>query len=201
MRKICKILSIFIFMTSLILMGCSNTDYYFKFSNLNVVVSVNESINIFDLNIETNIKDYELISIVLENDSLVEINGNNIKAIKTGSTRVDVNVKYNKEDVITASFNLIIQNNGTTSNNNENLIYTYEITEVEDNCSILKLKVYKENEIYLDYSVLLNFEDESNLIYKRKVYNYYEIKFKTNSQFEIKIKDLFDNKEYLVEID
>lgn len=194
MRKFCNILSIFVLLTLIFISGCSEESYYFEFKNKNISININESVNIANLLVDTNIEDYTIIGVHVESNSIVQIDNLIVTAKNVGKTKVSVKIKFDDGEFF-ASFNLIVKNEELNS-----LTYKYKIINIDDNYNLLSLEIFKTDIAYSNFSVQLNFLDSNNLIYKKKNGNYYEFKYKINSQFTIKIIDLLDNKEYFVDI-
>ena len=85
-------------------------------------------------------------------------------------------------------------------NKEEDLTYTQNITKVDDEFSWLKLVIRKNNKDYTNYSVTLIFNNANDIKQTFQVFSFYEVKHKTDAEFTIKLKDLANDKEYLIEI-
>ena len=190
-------MSIFILLTLFLVSGCNDNEHYFNFKYPDLTIGLNETVNIDDLPINTDIKDYEISKIFTSNKNLVEINNKVITPKDVGETKIYVQINF-EDEIYESYFNLKIINYDL--NKEEDLTYTQNITKVDDEFSWLKLVIRKNNKDYTNYSVTLIFNNANDIKQTFQVFSFYEVKHKTDAEFTIKLKDLANDKEYLIEI-
>ena len=197
MRKFCNFLSIFILLAVFLVSGCNDNEHYFNFKYFNLTIGLTETVNIDDLPINTDIKDYEISKIFSTNKDLVEINNKVITPKDAGETKIYVQINFEGKTYETY-FNLKIINYELSKE--EDLTYTQNITKVDNEYSLLKIVVRKDNKDYTNYSATLTFNNANDIKSTSRIFAFYEVKHQTGAEFTIKLKDLSNNKEYFIEI-
>ena len=120
MKKICAV--VILFLISFLFVGCNNyvDTYYFSFVRDNLSCEVGDTINICELESNTNIKTYEHMHIYTNDSDIAQINNNDfsVKLLKEGSVTIFISGKYSN-DILTDSivFNVSSSNNGLGDNN------------------------------------------------------------------------------------
>ena len=146
--------------------------YHFNFKYLNLTIGLTETVNIDDLPINTDVKDYEISKIFTSNKNLVEINNKVITPKDVGETKIYVQINF-EDEIYESYFNLKIINYDL--NKEEDLTYTQNITKVDDEFSLLKLVVRKNNKDYTNYSVTLIFNNANDIKQTFQVFSFYEV--------------------------
>ena len=189
MRKFCRFLSIFVLLFLLITTGCSSSkQYYFEFLSKEISVCVGEEINVKTIEVRTNLPNFEIVNISIENVGIAIVEGTKITAISNGTTKVKVTVKFD-ENYYQADFNLTVT---STSRNISSLSVTFEVYEINLSTKVVVLSVFKNGISYYDYSVAVLEGLFCEILFKTKLASFYEITFTIGSEFEIKFVDNLD---------
>lgn len=186
MRKFCKILSVFILcLICFLLFGCDNNDkLYFKLTNNNYEILLNETINLNDLEYKTNIKDKLYFNFNIEDESIVKIEDNKLTAISVGKTKVYINVKYKNKTY----YQYIFVNVINTNNEEETLRYDKTIETVGLNINVAIIKIYKDNNSYQSFNFYIDEKDMAYILEVRKIGSKLEITYYSDYSFEVKIE-------------
>lgn len=179
--------------------------YDFYFTPPNISKFVNSSFNIFDLSFKTNLPssitddmhNYDFVDIEVNDKSLVSIFDNCITTLAVGSTRVNIVITYDNQNIDTY-FDLTIVSEDIPPEEEikpsvPSLTFLVD-TYIDEDYIDYTLYIYKDEKPYSNFKVVILNEDIENLIefeyYNRNIYT---LSVNDFIPIYIEILDLMDN--------
>lgn len=151
--------------------GCnSNPALFFGFNFTNLTLEVGDSVDIFDLGVNSNLAEYAQMHIYSSNDSIISINNSVITAKKEGEVTITASGNVNGE-YLSASFLVkVVDNNNLNNVENPNDSQNTEAQNTEnEQVGDLAIKnfeqIVKSNKIVITFAVTLNEQDYTNFSY------------------------------------
>ena len=218
MKKLCRILLIFVFSVCL-LCGCgggeetevvykeSSSSYYFRYVDKEVSYVKSSTFDVLkNVNYESNLTDITLVGISFANDNLARVNNGKVETLSTGKTKVTVSVSANGFSY-SSSFDLkILDSNNSIDNSSLKIkpITHYSVDEEDASLYVYSVIISDKNgNAYMDYSIeILNTGSERTLIdTSDKVSNNTNVKAPSDIVVRLKIKDTRGSFETTISID